>query len=180
MKKQHKVLFATIPLFGITLAAAGAFAAETPATPVAGVPAKSHMFGKMHTPPTPEEIAKHKADMDARIKADIASGKITQAQVDEMAAKHKAQEAVMDANLAKALGITTDELASYKTSGKTIDQIITEKGLDKKTVMKALKANMPKPEKIGHGKGPHGKKGEFKKEQSQKVNTSTTTSTTNQ
>lgn len=180
MKKQHKVLFATIPLFGITLATVGAFAAETPATPVAGAPAKSHMFDKTHTPPTPEEMAKHKADMEARIKADIASGKITQAQADEVAAKHKAQEAAMDANLAKALGITTDELANYKTAGKTIDQIITEKGLDKATVFKALEASMPKDVKGEHGKGIHGKKGQFKKDQSQKVNTSTTTSTTTQ
>jgi hypothetical protein len=162
MKKQHKVLFAAIPLFSITLATAGVFAAETPATPVAGTNAKTHDWQKTHTPPTAVEIAQHEADMQERIKADIASGKITQAQADEIAAKHKAKEAAMDANLSKVLGVTIDELAADKTVGKTIDQIITEKGLNKEAVFKALEASMPKGERGGHRKGPHGNKGEFK------------------
>ena len=44
---------------------------------------------------------------------------------------------------AKALGMTTDELTTTLASGKTLEQIATEKGVDFQTVMDAIRAVRP-------------------------------------
>lgn len=76
----------------------------------------------------------HEKEMDARIASDIASGKLTQTQADEMKAERAQRETQMKAHLATALGMTTAELDQATTSGKTIDQITTERGLTKEAV----------------------------------------------
>jgi lambda repressor-like predicted transcriptional regulator len=87
--------------------------------------------------------ASHDADMKANLAADVASGKITQAQADEMTKKMTEMKTKRDETVAKALGITTDELTTLTKSGKSIDDIITEKGLSKDTVKAALDAARP-------------------------------------
>lgn len=82
----------------------------------------------------------HEKEMEARIAADIASGKLTQAQADQMKAERRAREAQMKSNLASALGMTTTELDQATASGKTIDQITTERGLTKEAVQTKLDA----------------------------------------
>jgi hypothetical protein len=82
--------------------------------------------------------ALHDTEMKAKLSADVASGKITQAKADQLIVDHTKREADMKATVAKALGITVAELDAYKASGTSIDTIITQKGLDKATVMKAL------------------------------------------
>jgi hypothetical protein len=93
------------------------------------------------------------ADMKANLAADVASGKITQAQADAMTKKMSEMETKRNEALAKALGMTTAELTTAINSGKSIDTIITEKGLSKDTVKAALDAARPQ----------HAPKGFFKK-----------------
>ena len=84
------------------------------------------------------------AEMQAKLDTDIKSGKITQAQADKMKTKMAEEKAKHTEALAKALGMTPDEVTTALDNGKTIDQLITEKGLDKETVMKSLKPDMKK------------------------------------
>ncbi len=84
-----------------------------------------------------------KKEADARMKEQLASlvssGKLTQAQADEILtnrAKHATDEKT---TLATALGITVSELESYQNAGKGVQDIITEKGLNKETVMTSLR-----------------------------------------
>jgi hypothetical protein len=83
------------------------------------------------------------AEMKANLAADVKSGKITQAQADEMTKKMSEMETKRNDVLAKALGMTTAELTAAINSGKSIDTIITEKGLSKDTVKAALDAARP-------------------------------------
>lgn len=87
--------------------------------------------------------AKMKATEEARMKEHLASlvssGKMTQAEADTMLAEHKNREAEAKTALANALGITVAELESYQTAGKSIEAIITEKGLNKDTVFAKLR-----------------------------------------
>ncbi len=82
------------------------------------------------------------ADMQTKLDADIKSGKITQAQVDKMKTKMAEEKTKHTEALAKALGMTTADVTTALDGGKTIDQLITEKGLNKETVMKSLKPDM--------------------------------------
>lgn len=96
------------------------------------------------------------AEMKANLTADVASGKITQAQADEMIKKTSEMETKRNEALAKALGMTTAELTTAINSGKSIDTIISEKGLSKESVKAALDAarsdDAPKGffKKMGH------------------------------
>ena len=83
------------------------------------------------------------AEMKANLTADVASGKITQAQADEMMKKTSEMEIKRNEALAKALGMTTAELTTAINSGKSIDTIISEKGLSKESVKAALDAARP-------------------------------------
>jgi hypothetical protein len=94
----------------------------------------------------------HQAEMKAKLAADVTSGKITQTQADEMLKKMVANETARDTAVAAALGITIDELTAMTASGKTIEQIATEKGISPETVKKAITTemkNMGKGEKKG-------------------------------
>jgi uncharacterized protein (DUF433 family) len=71
----------------------------------------------------------HEAEMQTRIQADIASGKLTQAQADQMKADHAAREEKQKQALANALGISVASLDADMTAGKTMDQLATEHGL---------------------------------------------------
>lgn len=92
-------------------------------------------------------------EMKNNLAADVKSGKITQAQADAMTKKMSEMETKRNEALAKALGMTTAELTTAINSGKSIDTIITEKGLSKDTVKAALDAARPQ----------HAPKGFFKK-----------------
>ncbi len=85
---------------------------------------------------------KFEADMQARLAADVASGKITQKQADAMRAKIEKKENNAKERLAKALGMTKVDLDAAIESGKTIDQIITERGLDKTKIFENVQTKM--------------------------------------
>jgi hypothetical protein len=76
----------------------------------------------------------------ASLAADVASGKITQAQADKITTKMSEMETKRNEALAKALGMTTTELTTAIAAGKSIDTIITEKGLSKDVVKSALQS----------------------------------------
>jgi lambda repressor-like predicted transcriptional regulator len=82
------------------------------------------------------------ADMKTKLAADVASGKITQAQADQMLKKMIDNETKRDTVVAKALGITVDELTALTASGKTIEQIATEKGISADTIKKTIDNQM--------------------------------------
>lgn len=83
--------------------------------------------------------ASHDADMQAKIAADVKSGKITQAQADEMESKKTERETKEITNLASVLGTTVDKIKADRDAGKTLDETITSLGLNKETVMQKLK-----------------------------------------
>lgn len=84
------------------------------------------------------EVAQEAA-RDAALAAAIAEGKITEEEAELIEAR-KALRNYMDKDemLAKALGLTTDELAAAKDEGKRIPDLLDELGLDEDT----FKANM--------------------------------------
>lgn len=82
------------------------------------------------------------SEMKTRLAGDVASGKITQAQADEMTAQRTKRETQMKQTLAQALGISALELDQYKAAGKTPEDIIKEKGLNATTVHQAINQAM--------------------------------------
>lgn len=90
----------------------------------------------------------HRSEIKAKLAADVQSGKITQTQADEMLKKMIANETARDTAVAKALGVSIDELTVMVASGKTIEQIATEKGISAETVKKTIEAEM---KSIGKG-----------------------------
>lgn len=86
--------------------------------------------------------AARETEMKIRLAANVASGKITQAQADAIIAQKATHEASMKQILATALGISTAELDTYKAAGKTPEDIIKEKGLNADTVHQAIKTAM--------------------------------------
>ncbi len=95
----------------------------------------------------------HETEMKTKLASLVTSGKITQAEMDKMVADRATHEATMKATMAKALGITVAELDAYKASGTSIDTIITQKGLDKATVMKAFGEHRGEHEGISNKHG---------------------------
>jgi hypothetical protein len=87
--------------------------------------------------------AKIKVEQETKMKEHlaslVASGKLTQAQADEMTARHAAEELNRETALASALGISVNDLEAYQKAGKSIEAIITEKGLNKDTVFAVLR-----------------------------------------
>jgi hypothetical protein len=88
-------------------------------------------------------MAKLKAAGDAKMKTELAAqvtaGKLTQAQADTMIKNMSEGKAKHDEALAKALGMSTTELKASLDNGKTVDQIITDKGLSKDQVFQSMK-----------------------------------------
>lgn len=112
---------------------------------------------------TKEEIfaslqAARESSMKAKLAEDVASGKLTQAQADELLTKMKNKEKNVPKGphghndskhheaLASALGLTTDALTSLIQSGKTLDEITQAQGLTKEQVHTKLEASRPKDE----------------------------------
>ncbi len=85
--------------------------------------------------------ATREADMKIRLDEKVAQGKITRAQADEKITLHRAHESRMETELASVLGITSAQLEAYRNSGKSLDQIITERGLKTEEVHAILKKN---------------------------------------
>ncbi len=85
--------------------------------------------------------AAEEASMKTRLETEVASGRLTQAQADQMVAERATHEQTEKNQIASALGITAAELDTYQAAGTTIDQIITEKGLSKTTVTATLLAS---------------------------------------
>ncbi len=84
------------------------------------------------------ETAREKANL-AAIEQAVAEGIITQEQADEMLARKKLQDYLdRDVLLAKALGMTVEELKSAYAAGKTLTTLMQEKGLDAATVRSKL------------------------------------------
>ncbi|MFZ2593427.1 MAG: hypothetical protein WAX38_01485 [Minisyncoccia bacterium] len=127
--------------------------------------------------------AQRKLKVNARIDADVASGKITQTEADALknapqprldavGAKRMSMQGMMGNKfgndtgkrplvhkkgmgplepLAKILGTTKEDLEAQMKAGKTIDEIITAKGLTKDAVMAQLKTLMPPHKEGGRG-----------------------------
>ncbi|MEN9852114.1 MAG: hypothetical protein RI996_57 [Candidatus Parcubacteria bacterium] len=81
---------------------------------------------------------KNTAAMDAHLQAKVTSGKLTQAQADQIKAERVAHEAQHKLALATALGISVQTLDAEIAAGKTIDQLATARGL----TTDALKAKL--------------------------------------
>jgi predicted transcriptional regulator len=77
----------------------------------------------------------------AAIEQAVAEGLITQEQADEMQA-HRNLQSYLDRNalLAKALGMTAEELQAAYAEGKTLSDLMSERGLDAETVREKLTA----------------------------------------
>jgi hypothetical protein len=82
----------------------------------------------------------HEAQMEARVKADIASGKLTQAQADQMKADHTAREVKHKEALANALGISVAALDAEMQSGATMAGLATTHGLTEDALKTKLDA----------------------------------------
>lgn len=86
------------------------------------------------------EVAREKANL-AAIEQAVKDGIITQEQADEMLARKKLQSYLdRDVLLAKALGMTVEELKAAYAEGKTLSTLMSEKGLDAATVREKLVA----------------------------------------
>lgn len=84
--------------------------------------------------------ASHETQMQARIQADIASGKLTQAQADQMKTDHAARETKHKTALANALGISVAALDAQMQSGKTMAELATSNGLTEEALKTKLDA----------------------------------------
>lgn len=84
--------------------------------------------------------AERDAQMKAKIAADVASGKITQAQADAKAAKHTARELKHKTALANALGISTQTLDAEIAAGKTMSELAASYGLTEASLKAKLEA----------------------------------------
>lgn len=91
---------------------------------------------------TVEELdAAREAANQAAIAQAVAEGIITQEQADQMLARRNLQSYLdRDVLLAKALGMTVEELQAAYADGKTLSTLMEEKGLDAATVRQALQA----------------------------------------
>jgi len=90
------------------------------------------------------EAAREQANQAALEQA-VAEGLITQEQADEMTAKKQTAEALQsylgrDVLLAKALGMTVEELQAAYSEGKSLSDLLSEKGLDAATVRENMQA----------------------------------------
>lgn len=83
--------------------------------------------------------ASHDAEFKTELAAQVTAGKLTQAQADGILKNMTEGQAKHDEALAKALGMTTTDLKASLDSGKTVDQIITDKGLSKDQVFQSMK-----------------------------------------
>jgi ribosomal protein S20 len=84
------------------------------------------------------QAAREKANL-AAIDQAVKDGLITQEQADQMTSQHKLQTYLdRDALLAKALGMTTEELKTAYANGETLSTLMKEKGLDAATVREKL------------------------------------------
>jgi hypothetical protein len=95
---------------------------------------------------TTEELqaAREQANQ-AAIEQAVAEGLITQEQADEMAEKKQTAEALQsylgrDVLLAQALGMTVEELQAAYDEGKSLSDLLSEKGLDAAAVRENLQA----------------------------------------
>ena len=95
---------------------------------------------------TPEELqaAREQANQAALEQA-IAEGLITQEQADEMAARKQTDEALQsylgrDVLLAEALDMTAEELQAAYDEGKSLSDLLSEKGLDATAVREKVQA----------------------------------------
>lgn len=70
-----------------------------------------------------------KQQHEAKLAADVASGKITQAQADSIKAARTARSMTAKTELAQKLGITVAELDTKLSQGKTIGDLLKEKGI---------------------------------------------------
>lgn len=88
-------------------------------------------------------MAKLKTARDTEMKTDLAAqvtaGKLTQTQADAIIKNMTERQTKHDEALAKALGMTTTDLKAALDSGKTVDQIISDKGLSKDQVFQSMK-----------------------------------------
>ena len=84
--------------------------------------------------------AEHEAQMESKIQEDISSGKITQEKADRMKANKEQRKLVHKTALATALGISVDTLNAEIKSGKTIDQLATERGITKSELNQKISA----------------------------------------
>ena len=85
----------------------------------------------------------------ARLDAAVTAGRLTKAQADEMLqrfkdapqrrAQHDARRAARIAPVAKALGMTADEIHSALRSGKTLAKLAQEKGVSRAALLAAIK-----------------------------------------
>ncbi len=78
-------------------------------------------------------------EMKAELTKQVATGKLTQSQADAMIKNMTEVRTKHDEALAKALGMTTTDLKAALDSGKTVDQIISDKGLSKDQVFQSMK-----------------------------------------
>jgi len=88
----------------------------------------------------------------ARLDAAVQAGKLTQAQADEMLQRYKnrpqrgiphaGRMSELIAPVAKALGMTEDQLRSELRSGKTLAKLAQEKGVSRATLLAAIKTGI--------------------------------------
>jgi hypothetical protein len=84
--------------------------------------------------------AAHEAQMEARIKSDIASGKLTQIQADQMKTNHTMREVKHKEALATALGISVATLDAEIQSGATMAGLAAAHSLTEDTLKTKLDA----------------------------------------
>jgi lambda repressor-like predicted transcriptional regulator len=89
---------------------------------------------------TDELRAAHEKAMEAGLQQALDEGLITQEQADQMRA-HMALRDYLDRDviIAKALGITAEELQAARAEGKTLVELVNELGLDAATVRTAMR-----------------------------------------
>lgn len=86
--------------------------------------------------------AQQESQMKVHLAAQVKAGRMTQAQADEIVAHKAKKDAEMQQVKATALGISVADLQSYQSAGKTVTDIIKEKGLNSVTVHKSINTGM--------------------------------------
>ena len=130
---------------GVTLGWAASGGDKTPAAELADALNKNE-----GTHLTEADIRQAMRDVfTARLDAAVKAGRLTQAQADEMLRRYKdapnwaarphARRAELIAPVAKALGLTPDEIHSALRSGKTLAKLAGEKGVSRAALLAAIR-----------------------------------------
>jgi hypothetical protein len=83
-----------------------------------------------------------KVDFQNKMSELVSLNKITQQEASHILEKHNQMQIKNDEIISQVLGMSVSDLKSYKLQGKTLNDIISIKGLNKESILSSLKLKM--------------------------------------